>query len=292
MITKKIKYFLFVMLMLIGIRNVSATTNSNIVDFDKKGSISITLNEVGNDLKVSGADIAIYKVADAITEDSNLSFDYMDNLEEYETMLNDGIITDEMVKIIEESEVVNYSGVTNHLGKVEFTDLDLGLYLIMQTNEIEGFSSIEPFLVYIPKVIENQWVYDVETFPKVDIIRLFDLSVEKVWNISTDSKIPSEVSIELLKEDKVVDTIVLNNENSWNYIWKQIELDDDYSVREKNVPDGYTVTYKKDGNKFIVTNTKSLVQTGRSIFVIPVIAILGLMFIVIGMFLEKRKKYE
>jgi len=292
MMIKKVKYFLFIMLMLIGISEVSATTNDNIVDFSKKGSINIVLSEINDNLKVSGASITIYKIADAVSSDNNLAFDYIDDLEEYETMINDGIITDEMVKIIEESELVNYSGVTNNLGELEFTDLDLGLYLVMQTNQVEGFSKIDPFLVYIPKVIENKWVYDVEALPKVDIIRLFDLGVEKVWNVSTDIETPKEVIIELLKGNEVIDTVILSEDNNWSYIWKQIELSDDYSVNEKDVPGGYTVTYKKDGNKFIVTNTKSLVQTGRSIFVVPMVAILGLMFIVVGIFLEKRKKYE
>ena len=286
MITKRIKYFLFVMLMLAGINNVSATSNDNIIDFNKKGSISITLSEVEDDTKVSGASITIYKVADAILENNNLVFDYHDSLKKYKVNFDNGIITDEMLKIISKEELVSYSNITNDLGVVEFIDLDLGLYLVVQNNQVEGFSRIDPFLVYIPQVIENKWIYE------VDIIRLFDLGVEKVWNVSTDIEIPKEVIIELLKDEKVIDTVILNNDNNWTYLWKQIEMSDNYLIREKDVPDGYTVTYKKNGDKFIVTNTKNLVQTGRDNFIVPMIGFIGFLFIVVGIYFEKRKKYE
>lgn len=292
MITKKIKNFLFIVLMLLGVNEVSATDNDNIVDFSKKGSINIVLSEINDNLKVSGASITIYKIANAISDSNNLDFDYHDSLEEYKDNFNNGIITDEMLKIITEEELNKFNKITDKLGVVEFNDLDLGLYLVVQNNQVEGFSKINPFLVYIPKVVENKWIYDIEALPKVDIIRLFDLSVEKVWNVSSDIVVPDMVKINLLKDKKVIDTVILNRDNNWKYTWKQIEKSDDYSVREKDVPNGYTVTYKKDENKFIVTNTKSLVQTGRVKIIVPIIAILGLMFIVIGFVLEKRKRYE
>lgn len=271
---------------------VLADTNDNIVDFDKKGSISITLSEVTEDMKVSGADITIYKVAGAYSKDSNLAFNYHESLKDYETDLKDGNITDEILDVITENDVSNFSGTTNELGIVTFTNLDLGLYLVIQTNQVEGYSKIEPFLVFIPEVIDNKWVYDIEAEPKIDIIRLFDLTVDKVWNVSTDVIIPSSVTIELLNGNEVIDTITLNSENNWTYTWKQIEMSDEYSVKEKEVPTGYTVTYSQDENKFIVTNTKSLVQTGRSFWTSPFLTGIGLLFIVVGIILEKRKKYE
>ena len=79
-----------------------------------------------------------------------------------------------MKEIIKENKLPNFSSTTNNQGVVKFTNLDLGLYLIEQQNQIEGFSKIDPFLIYIPKVIDNKWSYDIKATPKVDIIRLFD----------------------------------------------------------------------------------------------------------------------
>ena len=289
MITKKVKYFLVFIMGLVVFNPVLADTSDNIVDFSKKGSISITLSDEVGDIKVSGADITIYKVADAYSKDSNLAFDYHDSLKDYEADLEDGNITDEMLEVITKNDMSNFGGTTNELGLVVFNDLDLGLYLVVQTNQVEGYSKIEPFLVFIPDVIDNKWVYDIDAEPKVDIIRLFDLTVEKVWNVSTNVTTPKEVIIELLKDGEVIDTVTLNEENNWSYTWEQIEMSDKYLVKEKEVPSGYTVTYSQDGNKFVVTNTKSLVQTGSSAWTTPILATIGLLFVVVGIILEKRK---
>ena len=74
----------------------------------------------------------------------------------------------------------------------------------------------------------------------------------------------------------------LNKENNWTHTWEQIEKSDKYQVKEKNIPTGYTVTYTKEDNKFIITNTKELVQTGKNNLVSPILALSGLMLITIG----------
>lgn len=289
MIMKRIKCIILMFVMLF-MSSVSVYAENNIVDFSRKGTIDITLSEE-EDIKVSGAEITIYKVADAGVNNSNLEFVYDDDLSTCKEDLDKGNITNEVVNCVTSSDLVSYSGVTDEEGRVHFDNLDLGLYLVSQTNQVEGYSKVSPFTVMIPQVQDNSWIYEIEATPKVDIIRLFDLTVKKVWNVSSDVDIPNEVTVELFKGEEVVDKVTLNEENNWTYTFRQIEMSDDYSVREVSV-DGYTATYREDGNTFIVTNTKSLVQTGRSIYVVPILALSGLFFIVVGIMLEKRKKYE
>lgn len=285
----------FICLMVVSIFDfliVKAEESTNVIDFSRKGSISIVLSDSLGDNKVEGAEVTIYKVADAIDKDNNLAFDYYESLNSCKADLDEGNITNKVLDCVIDGEVVSYDGVTDTEGNVLFTNLDLGLYLVTQKNQVEGYSKFDSFTVMIPQMQDNQWIYDIEAEPKVDIIRLFDLTVEKVWNVSTNVTTPKEVIIELLKDDEVIDTVTLNNENNWSYTWKQIEMSDKYLVKEKEVPSGYTVTYSQDGNKFVVTNTKSLVQTGRSIWTTPILATIGLLFVVVGIILEKRKKYE
>lgn len=289
MIMKKIKYIILMFVMLF-MSSVPVLAETNIVDFSRKGTIDIVLSEE-EDIKVSGAEITIYKVADAGVNNSNLEFVYADVLSVCEKDLDAGNITNEVMNCVISSGVVSYSDVTDGEGMVRFDNLDLGLYLVTQTNQVEGYSKVSPFTVMIPQIQDNSWIYEIKATPKVDIIRLFDLTVEKVWNVSADVDIPKEVTIELLREEEVIDTVILNSKNNWTYTWKQIEMSDEYSVREVSVS-GYTATYREEGNTFIVTNTRSLVQTGRSIYVAPILAIFGLFFIVVGVMLEKRKKYE
>lgn len=279
---RKGAYLLTIIMLLMGISPVLANTNNNIVDFSKKGIITITLSDGSDTDRVDGANIKIYKLADAYSENSNLAFSYHEDLDACKDNINNNDLNEEVLECIHNSSVITREKTTDSLGYVLFDNLDLGLYLIEQTNRVSGYSKIDSFLVYLPQVEENSWIYKVDATPKVDIIRLFDLIVEKVWNVTSGTDIPNEITIDLYKDDVVVDTIKLNKDNNWSYTWIQIEKSDEYSVKEKNIPVGYTASYRQDGNKFIVTNTKTLVQTGRNIWISIMLTVSGLILIIIG----------
>lgn len=268
----------------------------NALDFTKKGSIEITLIEKEEQTKINGAELTIYKIADAEEENHNLAFEYVNELSDCKVSLdnldNDNI-SEEINKCLNDS-VKGISLVTED-GKVNFEDLDLGLYLVKQTNKVEGYSVITPYLVMIPRVINDEWTYNVTSKPKTDIIRVIDLKVTKVWNkansnISSSINLPKEIEIELSKNGEVIDTVKLNSANNWEYTWKDLEKSDMYNVREVNVPKGYTVTYQKEGNLFIVTNTTSLVQTGNMPWLVEIIGGIGLIFIVISLIYNKNEQ--
>lgn len=268
----------------------------NALDFIKKGSIEITLIEKEEQTKINGAELTIYKIADAKEENHNLVFEYVSELSDCKVSLdnldNDNI-SEEINKCLNDS-VKGISLVTED-GKVNFEDLDLGLYLVKQTNKVEGYSVITPYLVMIPRVINDEWTYNVTSKPKTDIIRVIDLKVTKVWNkansnINSSINLPKEIEIELSKNGEVIDTVKLNSANNWEYTWKDLEKSDMYNVREVNVPKGYTVTYQKEGNLFIVTNTTSLVQTGNMPWLVEVIGGIGLIFIVISLIYNKNEQ--
>lgn len=268
----------------------------NALDFTKKGSIEITLIEKEEQTKINGAELTIYKIADAKEENHNLVFEYVNELSDCKVSLdnldNDNI-SEKINKCLNDS-VKGISLVTED-GKVNFEDLDLGLYLVKQTNKVEGYSVITPYLVMIPRVINDEWTYNVTSKPKTDIIRVIDLKVTKVWNkansnISSSINLPKEIEIELSKNGEVIDTVKLNSANNWEYTWKDLEKSDMYNVREVNVPKGYTVTYQKEGNLFIVTNTTSLVQTGNMPWLVEIIGGIGLIFIVISLIYNKNEQ--
>ena len=264
------------------------------IDFNKKGKITITLKESIDNTKVEGAEITIYKIANATSENNNLAFTYIDNIKNCDgdlSNLTDTSLTSKIDKCIKNINLPSQTNMTNEFGIVKFDNLHLGLYLVKQTNKVEGYSNIDPFIIAIPKEIDNKWTYELNANPKTDIIRLIDIIVEKKWDMVNDNT-PKKVTIQLLKKDEIIDTITLNKDNNWIYTWKQIEASDEYSVKEINVPTGYTDTYRQVENKFIVTNTKTLVQTGQNIILIEILTILGLSLIVLGIFLDKRKNNE
>ena len=291
---KKIKYLIITFILLLG-NKLPVFANDNIVDFTRKGSVSIILKESTEEMPVENAELTIFKIADVEEDKNNLSYRYVVELNKCNadlTNLENPNLVNEILECVNEKEISSFKKNTNNDGIVNFSNLDLGLYLIMQTNDVIGYSKIDSFLVNIPKSIDNKWNYDIEAIPKIDIIKLFDLTVEKVWGVSGDNNIPDSVTIELLKNNKVIDTVKLSKENNWMYTWKQIEKSDEYLINEINIPIGYTATYRKEGDKFVATNTKTLIQTGQNTWLILMSAILGLIFITIGFATEKRNKYE
>lgn len=291
---KKIKYlFLLILSIFINSNLVKADINDHIIDFNKKGSVSITLNESNSNKPINKAEITIYKIANINTIDNKLIYEYVENIKNCKVDLSNlsNIKLDELEKCLQNNDVLKEIKLTNELGNVKFANLDLGLYLINQTNKIDGYSKIAPFLVTLPTEENNEWTYDINAIPKTDIISLINIIVEKKWD-NTINNIPKEVTIQLLKDNQVIDTIKLNDKNNWTYTWFDFEISDNYSVKEINIPKGYTDTYRQEGNKFIVTNTKTLVQTGTYSFIVPILTLIGLLFIVIGYLLNKRYHHE
>ena len=274
---------------------VNASENTNIVDFTKKGSITITLEDLEDNLPINNAEISLYKIADATNESNHLKFTYTKELSNCKVSLNnleDKSLTTSLYKCIKE-DTPSLKEISNDQGIVNFTNLDLGLYLVKQTNKVEGYSKIDSFLVAIPKEENNIWIYDIEATPKTDIIRIMDLTVEKVWNSSNKLEIhPKSITVELYKGTELIDTITLNEENNWTHTWKEIEKSDEYKVKEINIPDGYTDTYRQEENKFIITNTKTLVQTGFNNTITGLLTILVLTFIVAVIIFENGINHE
>ena len=284
---KRIKIILLSILIFYS-TNIYALEN-NTIDFNSKGSIEITLSEKTDNEKIEGAEILLYKVADAKSENHNLVFEYIDELKSCNASLNDletKSKSEDIEKCINEN-INSLKQITDVNGTVKYNDLDLGLYLVKQNNIVKGYSKIDSFLVMIPKITDNKWIYDIKSTPKTDIIRVIDINVKKVWNTSTSNtndsiKLPRSIEVELLLNDKVIDTVKLSKDNNWSYTWEDLAKSEEYTIKEINVPKGYTPSYQKDNNTFIVTNTSTLVQTGQMLWIVMLLIITGITFIIIS----------
>ena len=294
MVKKRINYLLVIITLFFGfIISVDAEEINHTVDFSRKGSIEVTLHEMSEDTYVEGAEITIYKIADAYLNGINLGFKYSEEFSTCGVSLND-LTVDGLSKDITscvKPDSIGTSLITDNNGVVNFNNLDLGLYLVSQTNKVDGYSNIDSFLVHIPKVIDNSWTYDISADPKTDIYKEIDLVVNKVWN-TDDNKLPDKVEIELLLDGDVIDTIILNSTNNWTYTFENLEKSDKYSVREVNIPKGYKASYTNNEYTFTVTNTDTLANTGQLFYSIIVLAVSGLIFILLGAIEMKKDKHE
>ena len=71
-----------------------------------------------------------------------------------------------------------------------------------------------------------------------------------------------------------------------------MDADKKWSVREEHVPDGYVVTYRVNGQEFLIYNTRTLPQTGQLKWPVPVLAAAGLVLITAGVIVGKGKKQK
>lgn len=106
------------------------------------------------------------------------------------------------------------------------------------------------------RIGEVDWVFVVEGFddPTPPPEEKTMLTVRKLW-VNAGENRPDHVTVELLKDGAPVEQMVLNDANQWTYTWGQLDKGSDWDIREINIPEGYTVSYAKEGSVITVTNT-------------------------------------
>lgn len=280
---KKIIFILIIFVMFIG--NIKA---DNIVDLNKKGSISINLKGENN---IVGAEIQIIQIGKVNIVNNNLVFEYIDELNDCNYKLSDENIKN--IEVCIQNKKLNVTTkITDNNGKVLFDNLNLGVYYIKQINKIKNFSQIDPILIMLPKEINNSFEYNIDASPKIEILDLTDIKIKKIWNTDKKDKILNHVTIELYKDKEKIETVTLNEENNWEIVIEGLPKSDSYSVKEINLPKGYTVTYNLNEYTFTVTNTPSLVDTGQITYVYNIILFIGIMLIIVGIILKRREINE
>lgn len=280
---KKIIFTLITLVAFLGIVKAD-----NIVDLNKKGSISITLK---GETPVIGAEIEIIKIGKVSIVDSNLSFEYVDELKDCNYKLSDENIKN-IELCIQNKNLKSEVKQTNDKGEAIFSNLDLGVYYIRQTNKVKNFAQINPILIMIPKEINSSFEYNIDASPKIEIVDLTDITIKKIWNTDKKNKILDHVTIELYKNKEKIKTIILNEENNWEVTIEDMPKSDSYTVKEINLPKGYTVSYSLNEYTFTVTNTPSLVDTGQMTYLYKISAYTGLVLIIIGIIFKKRETNE
>ena len=299
--------------------NVAQAAGS--IDLTRKPTLTLTYRD--GKTALSGAQFSIYRVADA---DETGELTVRSEFDEFDLDIrgkNDRRWR-EMAQTLE-SYVLRReltpadSGKTDKTGMLTFPTqgktLAAGLYLVIGERHTQGGNDYdaEPFFVLLPTqdLENNEWVYDVSAnvkFGKTPVPDDGDTvtrKVLKVWDDdgAEDSR-PQEITVELLRNGKVYDTVKLSEKNNWRYTWLDLDADARWSVTEKTVS-GYTVSITREGITFVVTNTKkpdrtdtpdtpvkpsnpsspakpTLPQTGAVWWHVEALALSGLVFLILG----------
>ena len=196
------------------------------------------------------------------------------------------------------------TGKTDSDGAVVFSNLSVGLYLVTGDAYTEDgiVYTPEPMLVTLPgRAAEDEWDYDVVVSCKYDsepMQNWVERKVQKVWkDDGNEDKRPDSITVQLLENGIVVDTVRLSRDNNWEYTWENLSGSSEWLITEADVPDGYTVTVSREACVWILSNTyqespppPKLPQTGMLWWPVPLLICGGLLFITLGLYMRYRRR--
>lgn len=172
-------------------------------------------------------------------------------------------------------DTVSVSASAGSDGKVHFRNLQMGLYLVVQTQAVSGYEPFASFLVTIPIKDGQNWNYDVDASPKMELIPKKDI-VPPPDTETPDTEVPDTE----VPDTEVPDTEVPNTEDTED---RNQSL---HRVTEKDTEE-YDWNFSKNGSP---DDAPKIPQTGQLVWPIPVLAFIGLVLILVGKRWKDEKK--
>lgn len=147
-------------------------------DLTRSGSITVGMRYEGKE--VPGGTLMIYRVGEVCENDGNYSFGWYGafagcgySLESMETQA----LADQLVNYAETRNIQGTVADISQNGMAVFQGLDLGVYLVVQTEAAESYEKISPFLITIPMTEDGKYTYNVDASPKLELTRTYAPSI-------------------------------------------------------------------------------------------------------------------
>lgn len=234
------------------------------VDVDRKCSLTIRYSS-----DFSGQEIQIYRVAEIYADGS---FELVVPFSEFQVDIQgissqmewqraaDTLASNAIADQIPPTAKV----LTDANGDAVFSQLQTGIYLVqgLVSQKESGTYRFKNFCVFVPTPLDDGTLnYDVTAIPKPPEAQKpedREYQVTKLWkDTGFQSKRPSKVTVDILKDGSVQETVTLNSGNNWTYCWKAPADGGVWTVVEKDVPDEYTVVITDSGTSFTITNSRT-----------------------------------
>ena len=226
-----------------------------------------------------GVQVKLYKVAEFIAGfryvltppfiTSGLSLDGIESTAEWN-----------VVRTTLEAHILAYGiapdtvSATNQDGQVHFDTLGMGMYLAIvdQVAQDDLYYHFDSALVSVPGLGPNGRQYAVSVNAKGEVLPPVNPDEETVFQVlklwkgdegRTDR--PKSVEVEIFRNGVLRETVVLSEENHWSYSWLAKDDGASWSVAERSVPQGYTVTVDVREASFVLTNTRIPTQPGTPV---------------------------
>lgn len=147
-------------------------------------------------------------------------------------------------------------------GKATFNNLEVGVYLLLAAPFTSRAASGEtymfnPAIVTLPNMVDGKLQYAVNAVAKLEKVvpKPAQYQVVKHWQDGGNQTArPKAIKIQILRDEKLFQTIELNSANNWTYRWEDSE-GHRWAVAEQLGNSPYTVRYEQVGKVFTVTNT-------------------------------------
>lgn len=260
--SKLVCLFVLLFSLISNFQNIYASNNINSPE-----QIDFTISYTDGSYGIKDAEFSIYKIGN-IDKNNNISLcedfsKYPINYDkvkksqwnEYANTLK-GYVKKDKIKAF-------CKGKTDDKGLLNVR-LNKGLYLIVGEDLFTGSDKYmsNPFVVLLPEKDTETGIYldKSRAYPKLTrenrSKKTIDLDVLKVWDDDGyENKRPGFIEVELLGNGESKESVRLNKDNNWTYVWKNLDSSISWTVVEKNVNrKRYEVKVKNYENSFVITN--------------------------------------
>ena len=251
-------------------RAMAASTSDAVEAIVPEKECALTISYCYGETAFSGVEVKLYRIAE-------VSADFQYTLTQ--AFANSGLILNgirtagewNVVRSTLETHILAYTvspewtAVTNAEGQACFEALQTGMYLaVVGQVEAQGmYYAFDSALIALPGLdADGRWQYSVaanakaEALPPVDPDEELELKVLKLWRGDENrNDRPESVEVEIFCNGTSYETVILSEENHWAYNWSAKDDGSTWTVVERNVPQGYTVTVEQRQTTFVLTNT-------------------------------------
>ena len=270
---------------------------------DLERDCSLTLHYTQRDAALAGQEIALYRAGDVHENGTYaLTLAYPVEIQGItsEAEWQEAAAT-LSAYLTADAVAPHYTATTDETGTVSFTGLTPGLYLIRGLSAAvpEGTCVFADSFLFLPRNESGSYTYDVDANPKHAsfVPTGEEYSVLKLWkDAGAAAERPGEVQVDILKDGVLAESVILSAANDWRYSWSAPQ-GHSFTVVERNVPQGYTVT--ENQTSFVITNTAppdtDNPQTGDSAPILLYILLLclsGMALVILGIWALRRKSHE
>lgn len=169
---KVIRKLYIVLMVLVCFVTNSIPAHAEVFDKTHKGSISLTLRTSVGDVPIEGAMFDAYRVADCDIVAGKLRYiltgDFVKSGIDL-TKVGKKETASAAAEFAKKSSTPVASKTTDSLGKLAMDDLEVGLYLVMQTNTLSKYSKVDPFFIAVGIVDGENVTYDSDATPKIEV---------------------------------------------------------------------------------------------------------------------------